>query len=143
MDNCKIAESRYGRCLYFASNALARKTERLAVQAWKKTGLSPSHAYLLMIVLDEPGVQPGRLSTELHLTPSTVTRLIEKLESKKLVVRMYEGKTTAVYPTPKSREMKPLMDECVAGFYKACTSLIGKEEAARFVSSMNKINDKM
>lgn len=143
MDCPKVNESRYGRCLYFASNALARKTEKMAVEAWKKTGLSPSHAYLLMIVLDEPGVQPGRLSAELHLTPSTVTRLVEKLESKKLVVRTTEGKTTMVYPTTKSKEMKPLMEQCVADFYRSCTAQIGKEEANRFVSSMNKINDKL
>ncbi|MDE3247429.1 MAG: MarR family transcriptional regulator [Bacteroidota bacterium] len=143
MDCLKVTESRYGRCLYFASNALARKTEKMAVEAWKKTGLSPSHAYLLMIVLDEPGVQPGRLSAELHLTPSTVTRLIEKLESKKLVTRTTEGKTTMVYPTAKSKEMKPLMDQCVADFYRNCTAQLGKEETNRFVGTINKINDKL
>ena len=112
----KIADSRYGRCIYFASNALARKTEKLAVAAWDKANLSPRHAYLLMIVLDEPGVQPGALSDELHLSPSTITRLIEKLESKKLVTRATEGKTTGVYPTQKSRDMKPLLQECVDTF---------------------------
>lgn len=129
--------------MYFASNALARKTEKLAVAAWKKTGLSPSHAYLLMIVLDQPGVQPGALSAELHLTPSTITRLIEKLESRKLVVRTTEGKMTSVYPTAKSREMKPLLQECVDNFYKSCVDQIGKDECNRFVNSMNKIADKL
>jgi DNA-binding MarR family transcriptional regulator len=129
--------------MYFASNALARKTEKLAVAAWKKADLSPSHAYLLMIVLEDPGVQPGALSNELHLTPSTITRLIEKLEEKKLVVRTTEGKTTSVYPTPKSREMKPLLLECVEDFYKSCITLVSKEECIRFVNSMNKISDKL
>jgi len=139
----KTADSRYGRCIYFASNALARKTEKLALATWKKAGLSPSHAYLLMIVLDEPGVQPGALSAELHLSPSTITRLIEKLETKKLVVRTTEGKLTSVYPTVKSREMKPLLQECVDNFYKSCITLIGKEECGRFVNAVNKIADKL
>ena len=139
----KAGDSRYGRCIYFASNALARKTEKLAVASWKKTGLSPSHAYLLMIVLDEPGVQPGALSAELHLTQSTITRLIEKLETRKLVVRNSEGKMTSVYPTAKSREMKPLLQECVDNFNKNCIALIGKEECNRFVSGVNKIADKL
>jgi DNA-binding MarR family transcriptional regulator len=129
--------------MYFSSNALARKTEKLAVAAWKKTDLSPSHAYLLMIVLAEPGVQPGSLSIELHLTPSTITRLIEKLEEKKLVVRTMEGKTTSVYPTAKSKELKPLLQECVEDFYKSCIALVGKNECARFVNSMNKVSDKL
>jgi MarR family transcriptional regulator, organic hydroperoxide resistance regulator len=139
----KTSDSRYGRCIYFASNALARKTEKLAVAAWKKVDLSPSHAYLLMIVLDEPGVQPGALSAELHLTPSTITRLIEKLESKKLAIRTTEGKTTGVYPTAKSKEMKPQLMACVEAFNSSCTALAGKEECARFVNNMNKIADKL
>jgi MarR family transcriptional regulator, organic hydroperoxide resistance regulator len=139
----RITDSRYGQCMYFTSNALARKTSKLAVAAWKKAGLSPSHAYLLMIVLEEPGVQPGRLSLELHLTPSTITRLIEKLEEKKLVIRTTEGKTTSVYPTVKSKEMKPVLQECVDNFYKSCIALVGKDECTRFVNSINKISDKL
>jgi DNA-binding MarR family transcriptional regulator len=139
----KTSDSRYGMCMYFASNALARKTEKLAIAAWKKAGISPSHAYLLMIVLEDPGVQPGALSMELHLTPSTITRLIEKLEEKKLVVRNPVGKTTAVYPTAKSKEMRPLLQECVDDFYKSCIALVGKDECARFLNSMNKISDKL
>jgi MarR family transcriptional regulator, organic hydroperoxide resistance regulator len=139
----KTSDSRYGRCIYFSSNALARKTEKLATATWKKVNLSPSHAYLLMIVIDEPGVQPGALSQELHLTPSTITRLLEKLEEKKLVIRNTEGKTTSVYPTTKSKEMKPQLRECVDEFYRNCVALVGKDECARFVNSVNKISDKL
>ena len=85
--------------MYFASGALARKVEKLAVDTWKETKLAPSHAYLLMIVLDKPGVQPTTLVEELLLAPSTITRLIEKLEQKKLVRRTMEGKITNVFPT--------------------------------------------
>ncbi|MEP7280105.1 MAG: MarR family winged helix-turn-helix transcriptional regulator [Bacteroidota bacterium] len=139
----KAANSRYGRCMYFASNTLARKTEKLANAVWKKVDLSPSHAYLLMIVLEEPRVQPGPLRQELHLTPSTITRQVEKREDKKLVVRTTEDKTTSIYHTAKSKEMKPFLHECVDDFYKNCTALVGKHECNRFVNSMNKIPDKL
>ncbi|HTE13273.1 MAG TPA: MarR family transcriptional regulator [Chitinophagaceae bacterium] len=139
----KTSDSRYGMCMYFSSNALARKTEKLAIAVWKKTDLSPSHAYLLMIVLADPGVQPGNLSAELHLTPSTITRLIEKLEDKKLVVRNTEGKTTYVYPTAKAKEMKTLLQACADEFQKNCITLVGKDESGRFINSMNKISDKL
>lgn len=139
----KTADSRYGRCIYFASNALARKTEKLATGIWKKVDLSPSHAYLLMIVLEEPGVQPGVLSEELHLTPSTITRLIEKLELKKMVVRATEGKTTCVYPTAKSKEMKPQLQGCVEEFYRACVDQLGKDDCTRLVGNITKIADRL
>ncbi|MFT3936769.1 MAG: MarR family transcriptional regulator [Chitinophagaceae bacterium] len=139
----KTSDSRYGMCIYFASNSLARKTEKLASSVWKKVNLSPSHAYLLMIILDEPGIQPSALSTEMHLTPSTITRLLEKLEEKKLVVRTTEGKTTCVYPTPKSKELKSKLQQCTMEFEAQCIELLGEDESAKFISSMNKIADKL
>jgi MarR family transcriptional regulator, organic hydroperoxide resistance regulator len=129
--------------MYFVSNALARKVEKMANEAWKKTGLSPSHAYLLMIVIDTPGVQPGTLSEELQLSPSTITRLIEKLEEKKLLIRTNEGKMTNVFPSAKAKEMKPLLKECVETFYKNYSSVLGKEESLKLVQNMSKVADKL
>lgn len=138
MKDCK-----YGMCLYFTSAALARKVEKLANESWKKVNLSPSHAYLLMTVLDEPGIQPSNLSSQLHLQPSTITRLIEKLEEKKLTVRTTEGKITNVYPTPKAKELYPKMKECLNHFYQKYSALLGKEESNKLVTDIGKIADKL
>jgi len=129
--------------MYFVSNALARKIEKIAQESWEKVNLSPSHAYLLMLVIENPGVQPSELSEELHLTPSTITRLIEKLEDKKLLVRTYEGKLTNVYPTPKAKELQPKLKQCVTDFYESYSSILGKEESTKLIQSMNKIADRL
>ncbi|HEU4469725.1 MAG TPA: MarR family transcriptional regulator [Flavisolibacter sp.] len=139
----KTSSSKFNGCIYFTANALARKTEKLAQGVWKKLDLPPSHAYLLLMVLEEPGLQPGFLSEHLQLQPSTVTRLIEKLEEKKLVVRTAEGKVTNVYPTPKARELWPKMKECVAEFGKLCGNLASCEETQRLVASMARMADKI
>ena len=130
-------------CLYFTSAALARKVEKLANESWKKVNLSPSHAYLLMAVLEEPGIQPSALSDELHLQPSTITRLIEKLEEKKLAVRTSEGKVTNVYPTPKAKELQPKMKDCLNRFYQQYSGLIGEQESSRLVHNMAKVADRL
>jgi DNA-binding MarR family transcriptional regulator len=139
----KTSESRYSRCIYFSANALARKIEKLAGECWKEVNLSPSHAYLLMIVIQEPGIQPGMLADELQLTPSTITRLIEKLEERKMVIRTTEGKVTNVYPTPKAKEMLPRLRECTHNFSQKYCSILGKEESARLVQNINKLADKL
>lgn len=139
----KSSESRYNKCLYFSANALARKIEKIATDSWKEAGLSPSHGYLLMMVLDEPGVQPTAISHELQLTPSTITRLIEKLEDAKLLVRTTEGKLTNIYPTPKAKELYPKMKNCVNNFYQKYTAVLGEQESSRVVSSINRLNDKL
>ena len=109
----KTSDSKYCSCLYFTANALARKVEKIAIESWKKVDLSPSHAYLLMLSLEEPGIQAGQLAEQLQLTPSTVSRLLQKLETKKLIIRAAEGKQTNVYPTQKAKEMRPLLKECI------------------------------
>jgi DNA-binding MarR family transcriptional regulator len=139
----KTSCSKYAQCLYFTSQALARKVEKLANEIWQQVDLSPSHAYLLMAVLEEPGLQPGMLANQLQLQPSTITRLIEKLESKKLVIRTTEGKITNVYPTPKSRDLQPKLKQCQAQFYQRYSQQLGKEESAKLVMDMANIADKL
>lgn len=139
----KTSESKFCSCLYFTANALARKVEKLAVESWKKIGLAPSHAYLLKLVIDEPGMQAGLLAEQLQLTPSTITRLVEKLEEKKLVTRVTEGKTTNVFPTQKAKEMKPQIKQCIEEFHEKYVKILGKEESKQFIQNMNIMADKL
>lgn len=129
--------------MYFSSHALARRIEKLAIEAWKKVDLSPSHGYLLLLVIEEAGIGPSALADQLLLTPSTITRLIEKLEEKKLVVRASEGKTTQVYPTQKAKELYTRLKECLKDFYEKYSGILGKEESAKMVQGMNRITDKL
>jgi DNA-binding MarR family transcriptional regulator len=139
----KTCDSKYAGCLYFTANALARKVEKIAIETWKKVDLAPSHAYLLMLALDEPGIQAGQLADQLQLTPSTITRLLEKLEDKKLVIRASEGKQTNVYPTQKGKEMRPLMKECVDDATERYGKIFGREECKQLLKNMHQVSEKI
>lgn len=130
-------------CLYFTTSALARKVEKMAQACWKEVQLSPSHAYLLMLVLDEPGAQPGFLADQLQLQPSTITRLMEKLEARKLIVRTSEGKITNVYPTPRAKEMGPKMKAIAGQFYQQYTAILGKDKSGELIADMSRVADKL
>jgi len=139
----KTTESKYCKCLYFTSGALARKVEKLAQQSWQQVNLSPSHAYLLMMVIENPGMQPGSIGEQLQLTPSTITRLIQKLEESKLVVRISEGKATNVYPTPKGKELMPKLKVCRDDFHSRYVAILGNDESAKLVQNMGVMADKL
>jgi MarR family transcriptional regulator, organic hydroperoxide resistance regulator len=139
----KSSESKYCRCLYFSANALARKAEKLARKSWRPVGLSPSHAYLLMLVIDDPGIQPGMLGEQLQLSPSTITRLMAKLEKQKLLIRIFEGRIANAYPTPKGKALKPNLDRAFAHFYKVYSEILGKEESRVLVRNMNTVSDQL
>lgn len=129
--------------MYFVSAAFARKMERLAEESWKEVDLSPSLAYLLMLVIEEPGSQPTYLGKQLQLKPSTVTRLVEKLEQRKLLIRTTEGKITNVYPTPKGRELHPKLKICLGDFISSYHDLISKEESGKLLETMMRVADRM
>ncbi|MDB5252813.1 MAG: winged helix-turn-helix transcriptional regulator [Flaviaesturariibacter sp.] len=139
----KTSESRYSQCLYFTTAALARKVEKMAMDSWAPVGLSPSHGYLLLAVVEEPGIQPSTLGSHLQLKPSTITRLMEKLEAQKLLVRIAEGKQTCVYPSQKAKEMLPRLKACVAHFSAASTKLLGREEGTRLVKDLASVSDRL
>jgi len=95
------------------------------------------------MVIEEPGLQPGHLANHLQLQPSTITRLIEKLESRKLVIRTTEGKVTNVYATPRGKDMLPKLKECLQDFYQHYVSILGKDESAKLVQNMIRVTDKL
>ncbi len=129
--------------MYFSTAALARKIEKLATESWKQVNLAPAHAYLLMYVIDQPGVQPGDIAKELMLQPSTITRFIEKLEDKKLVTRTVVGKTTNVYATNNAIKMLPKLKICSNEFYTNYATILGKTASSELVNTMNLITDKL
>ena len=106
-------------------------------------GLAPGQAYLLSLILDNPGRQPLDLSEELHLAPSTITRFIEKLEENKLVIRISEGKTTSVYPTQKAKGLISEINACRARFAQSIEGVLSCDESKALVTSMLKVADQL
>ncbi len=99
--------TRYNACLLFSANALSRAITAIGDEEFGRFGLCYSHAYILCEVVGQPGITPSELSETLYLTPSTITRLVEKLEQKHLVRRESEGKKTLIYPTAEGAKLQP------------------------------------
>jgi DNA-binding MarR family transcriptional regulator len=129
-------ESKYCDCLYFAANALSRTLTKMAEEEFAITGLAPSHAFLLMAVDEKPGIQPKELSMHLQLTPSTVTRLIEKLEYKGIVERKSSGRCTEVYPTHKCHELEEKVKLAWKNLHNRYVELLGEEKVRELTSNI-------
>ena len=126
MEKC---DSKYCSCLYYSANALSRIMTKMADECFAVTGLTSSYAFLLMTVNGAPGIQPKEISIHMQLTPSTVTRLIEKMEHRGLLTRKSVGRTTEVYPTQASLDLNEKIKESWADLYKRYAEILGKSEA--------------
>jgi DNA-binding MarR family transcriptional regulator len=129
-------QSPYCQCLHYSANALARVITKMADDAFTVTGLPPSYAFLIMSVNKNPGIHVGELSELMMLTPSTVTRLIEKMEQKQLLRRMTEGRSTLVFPTKASVELDPVIKQAWLALYNNYIRILGEAEAAELTQKV-------
>jgi len=136
-------KSKYCTCLYFSSNALARLMTKISDEEFSSTGLTTSYAFVLMTVNDKPGIQPTEISQQMMLTPSTVTRLIDKLESKRYLKREYEGKQTKVFPTEKSLVLDKKLRESWHKLFVKYSDILGENMSIDLTSDISKAVGKL
>lgn len=115
--------------LYFSSNALNRQLNTMADDAFRNIGLTSSYAFLLMLVEDQPGIQPMELSKKLDLTPSTITRLVEKMEYRGYLERRSKGRSTHIHITEEGRQLHPKLEQAWQNVQQSYISILGKRYA--------------
>lgn len=138
-DKCNIMCN----CLYFTSNKLSRIINRIAEEEFLKTGLSPSHALTLMIIINQPGLPQKEISKDMNIKPSTTTRFIDKLEARGLVERKVEGKVSYLYPTKKGTDLKSDIAECWGNLYKRYSKILGEEKSIKLTAGINEAAEKL
>ncbi|MDK2968196.1 MAG: MarR family transcriptional regulator, and catechol-resistance regulon repressor [Lacrimispora sp.] len=130
-------------CLFFTTVKLSRVFGKVAEDAFSKTGLSPSHALLLYLVNQKEEILQKELGETLLLTPSTVTRLIEKLERKKLVSKRCEGKSVILSTTPEGIALQKTVMESWNSLHKKYQGILTQEETALFLNLSKKLLGKL
>ena len=130
--------SRYSACLLFSANALARAITAIGDEEFGRFGMCYSHAYILCEVVGQPGITPSELSETLCLTPSTITRLVEKLEQKRFVRRESEGKKTLIYPTAEGEAIQPEISEAWDRVSTHYSQLIGESNVCQLTQQVFK-----
>lgn len=144
VERIKAADAPFADSLYFAAEALTREIESLANECWKPTGISPSLGHILYYLLHYANITgPMVIARNLFLSPSTVTRLLDKLEKKGLVNRFIFDGTHMVELTREAWLMEPLITECEFEFRKRCHTLLGEDQTAQICPILTATTDKL
>lgn len=139
----KEEKSLLHHCLYFTANSLSRIITRMAEEEFRKTGLSPSHAFLMMLVMDEPGIGQKSLCEQLNLAPSTVTRFVDALLHKGYLTRQTEGKTANIYPTEKGSGLRDDIDAAWKRLHQRYADILGLEAGDELTALIDQAADKL
>lgn len=126
-------------CLYFTANTLAREITRMAEEEFRITGLTPPHAFLLMLVNNEPGISQKQLGEKLRLAPSTVTRFIDRAESRGLVRRKTKGKNTFIHSTEKGEKLQAPIEKSWENLYRRYTGILGEKKSDRITAMIDDV----
>lgn len=131
------------KCLYFTANSLARVITRMADEEFRRTGLSPSHAFLMMLVNDHAGIGQKELCERLHLAPSTVTRFIDALVYKGYLTRKTEGKASNVYATKAGEALREPIENAWKGLHQRYAKVLGLREGDALTAMIDKAGQKL
>lgn len=140
-DSCQAQTNDYLECcLYFTSNNMSRLINKMTEDAFMPTGLAPSYAFLMMVVIEEESIGVGLLADTLKLAPSTVTRFVDKLILKDYLKREQEGRNIIISATSKGIELLPSIKESWKRLYESYCEVLGEEFAIKLTSDMSKAN---
>lgn len=130
-------------CLYFSCNKLSRTLGKIADEEFRITGLSPTYAFLISIVNESEGISQKNIGEILHITPSTTTRFIDKLENKGLLNRKNDGKNSFIYLTDKGLELQTEINKAWRNFHLKCLNTLGENEYKSLTKVINNACEKI
>jgi len=130
-------------CLYFTANSLSRVITRMAEEEFRRTGLSPSYAFLMMMVNDAPGIGQKELCEQLQLAPSTVTRFIDTLVHKGYLIRRSEGKTSNVHPTEAGKKLQNSINEAWKRLHQRYADVLGLKEGDALTTMIDAASERL
>lgn len=139
-DKSNSLENYFDNCLYFSISRLQRDINKLASQAFKESGLAPSHAFLLMALYEKSPSTAGELSEVMGLAPSTITRFIDKLEKQKLCSRTQDGRISYTSITQTGQALIPTIEAGWKKLFETYNALYGEAEADKLNKMITSLN---
>lgn len=134
----------FEECLYFTTTKFTRLISSQWEEAYRPISLSPSHAYLMMFILENPGDTPKKLSDKMNLKLSTVSRFIDGLSVKGLIIRKKINKDKrecSVYPTELGINLNNDLTEITKKLHKKIRKILGNTDVSDAILLLEKFSN--
>lgn len=105
--------------------------------------MSPSHAFLLMMVNDAPGIGQKELCEKLHLAPSTVPRFIDTLAYRGYLNRKSDGKASKVFATKDGAKLRKPIEDAWKSLHRRYAAVLGLQAGDRLTAMIDDASRKL
>ena len=139
----KPIEQALNECLFFSVKKLDRMLNKMADEAFKETGLSPTYGFILLILKEKDGLPQKDIAQMLYSAPSTIARFVEKLEYKGYIKTVSDGRLSLVYLTDEGREFIKEIDSSWEELHQAYNAVLGTEVSGQLSQDLNAATDKL
>ena len=107
-------------------------------------GLTPRQASILRILAAREGARLSDLAAAAEITPSAMTRVLDKLENRDLLRRVrgaqQDGRAARVEITPEGRRVRGRIDEMVCDRSEAVMNAIPESQRAQVLAALKLFN---
>ncbi|MFV0559527.1 MAG: MarR family winged helix-turn-helix transcriptional regulator [Enterococcus sp.] len=139
----KSIEQSLNDCLFFSVKKLDRLLNKMADEAFRKTGLAPTYGFILLILNEKDGLPQKDIAKMLYSAPSTIARFVEKLEFKHYVKTVNDGRLSLVYLTDEGREFVKEVDSSWEELHHAYEAILGNEMSHSLSEDINHATEKL
>ena len=131
------------QCLFINTSALARKLAIMAKDEFALIGLPPSHAFIVMLLYENPNIQQNVIAAKLHLDTSTITRFLDALELKDIIERNSVSRTTHVSLTENGESFYEPALRAWINLFDKYNSALGEKRTDVLTQFVRLANEKM
>lgn len=126
METCKTTP--LDCCLFFTANSLARDITRMGEEEFASIGMTPSYAFLMLMAIDAPGISQKEISAGMNMAASTVSRFIDALVKRKLLLKDVQGRVTLIHPTEKGMALEESIREVWGNLFERYSKILGEKQ---------------
>jgi DNA-binding MarR family transcriptional regulator len=130
-------------CLYFTAGGLAREMSRLAEGCFAPVGVNPTQGLALLCIDDEPGIRPSVIAERLGLAASTITRVVDALETRGFVESRSQGRLQSLCATAAGAATAGRVTEAWKALHERYAAALGREFADDLCARIRLANEKL
>lgn len=132
----------FDHCLYFNTTALARLLEKEWSAAFASFELTPPQAFMLRLVLDQPGLSQRELADAMTIARPTATRVLDGLEARKLIQRRAgeaDGREQRIHPTVAAEALRTSLNTESGNVTRRLKHLLGPQVFDQVVDKLRDV----